>query len=133
MFKRFGGIPLCFGCSYQMYSRTIFTLFVILHPTLKIQHEFSVKLSFLHFACFQLSLAKSIRHLCNVYHLQRVFPSSSNVGNSSKSSSLGLGLIRISKANSSTILVTSWMKCMTAKDVKALFCLTQAETFKLEN
>lgn len=36
------------------------------------------------------------------------------------SSSLDLGLIRMSKANSSTILVTSWMKFMTAKMQKAI-------------
>lgn len=34
-------------------------------------------------------------------------------------SSLGLGLTRISKANTITVLVTSCMKCMTAKDAKS--------------
>lgn len=34
-------------------------------------------------------------------------------------SSLCLGLIRISKANTITILVTSHIKCMTAKDAKS--------------
>ena len=47
------------------------------------------------------------------------------------SSSLVLGLIRISKANNSTILVISWMKRMAAKDAKSA-CLA-LRRLKLSN